>query len=245
MGLKYAPFPVVGAPSGMALGGGCEILLHCDAVQAHVETYSGLVEVGVGLVPGWGGCKELIYRELKAQAESDMWAAKLGGWFSWLSPIRTWNAMPAIIKAMTNISTAKVSKSAEQARSLKILRDCCDITMNRKRLLADAKSKALSLAEGYNPPETYNIQLPGKTARTAVNMEIKSLHKAGKITDYDIIVSQAVIDVLSGGDTDITKEITEQEMLNLERSVFCELVKDSRSLDRVEHMLNTGKPLRN
>jgi len=155
MGLKYSNFPVVGAPSGMALGGGCEILLHCDAVQSHVELYTGLGEVGVGLVPGWGGCKEFIYRELKARAESDMWAAKMGGWFSWLSPIKTLNAMPALINAMMNISTAKVSKSAEQAKNLKVIRDCCDITMNRARLLADAKQKALDLVEGgYTPPVT-------------------------------------------------------------------------------------------
>ncbi len=246
MGLKYAPFPVVGAPSGMALGGGCEILLHCDAVQSHVELYTGLVEVGVGLVPGWGGCKELVYRELKARAESDMWAAKMGGWFSWLSPVKTLNTMPAIINAMMNISTAKVSKSAEQAKNLKVIRDCCGITMNRARLLADAKRKALKMVEeGYQPPETHTINLPGKTARAAIEMKLKDMEKTGQVTPYDMVVSRAVAQVITGGDTDITEELTEQDMLDLEREEFVKLVKNKGSLDRIEHMLNTGKPLRN
>lgn len=245
MGLKYAPFPVVGAPSGMALGGGCEILLHSDAVVAHCELYTGLVEVGVGLVPGWGGCKEMMYRELRKQAESDMWAAKLGGWFSWLNKVKSWNTMPAMIKAMTNISTARVSKSAEQAKSLSVLNGNSSITMNRARLLADAKRKALELAETYVVPETYSISLPGKTAKSAISMRIKDMERAGQITPYDVTVSLAVAEVLSGGDTDITDELTEQDMLDLERRVFVELVKNKHSLERIEHMLNTGKPLRN
>lgn len=245
MGLKYAPFPVVGAPSGMALGGGCEILLHCDAVQAHCELYTGLVEVGVGLVPGWGGCKEMMYRELKNRAESDMWAAKLGGWFSWLSPIKTLNAMPALVNAMTNISTARVSKSAEQAKNLTIINNKSGITMNRGRLLADAKKKALSMVEGYQVPETYNISLPGKTGRTAIEMKLKDLEKTGQATPYDMVVSRAVAQVLTGGETDITEELTEQQMLDLERTEFVKLVKNKGTLDRIEHMLNTGKPLRN
>jgi 3-hydroxyacyl-CoA dehydrogenase len=245
MALKYAPFPVVGAPSGMALGGGCEMLLHCDAVQAHVELYSGLVEVGVGLIPGWGGCKEFAYRQLKKRAEDDSWAAKFGGWFSWLSPVKTLNTMPAFGEAMANISTAKVSKSAEEAKSMLILNDKSEITMNRKRVLADAKKKALSMLENYKPPVTYNINLPGKSARTAMEMRLKELTKLGQITNYDLTVTRACAWVLSGGETDITKEITEQKMLDLEREAFVELVKNKGTLDRLEHMLETGKPLRN
>lgn len=245
MGLKYAPFPVVGAPSGMALGGGCEILLHCDAVQAHCELYTGLVEVGVGLVPGWGGCKEVMYRELQNRAESDMWAAKFGGWFSWLSPVKSLNAFPAIQNAMMNISTAKVSKSAEQAKSLTVMNKNSGITMNRARLLADAKRKALELAENYVAPETHSISLPGKSARSAIEMKLREMEKTGKATAYDMVVSRAVARVLTGGDTDITEELTEQDMLDLEREEFVKLVKNKGSLDRIEHMLNTGKPLRN
>ncbi len=246
MALKYAPFPVVGAPSGMALGGGCELLVHCDAVQAHVELYSGLVEVGVGLVPGWGGCKEFIYRQIKARREGDSWAAKFGGWFSWIPAAKTWfNVMPPFVEAITHISTAKVSRSAEEAKKMLILNEKSGITMNRSRVLADAKKKALSMVAGYQPPVTYNINLPGKTARTAMEMRIKDMHKLGQITDYDLTVTRACAFVLSGGETDITKEITEQQMLDLERETFVELVKNKGSLDRIEHMLDTGKPLRN
>jgi 3-hydroxyacyl-CoA dehydrogenase len=245
MGLKYAPFPVVGAPAGMALGGGCELLVHCDAVQSHVELYSGLVEVGVGLVPGWGGCKEFIYRQLKKRAESDAWAAKMGGWFSWLSPVKTLNTMPAFGEAMINISTAKVSRSAEEAKSMLILNEKSGITMNRGRVLADAKKKALSLVPNYSAPVTYNINLPGKSARTAMEMRMKDMVRTNQITEYDLVVTRACAWVLSGGNTDITKEITEQGMLDLEREAFVELVKNKGTLDRIEHMLETGKPLRN
>ena len=132
--LKYAPFPVVGAPSGMALGGGCEILLHCDAVQAHAETYMGLVEVGVGVVPGWGGSKELLTR----------WS---------LNNKRPGGPMPAVGKVFEMISTAQVAKSAAEAREMLFLRERDGITMNRDRLLAEAKAKALALVDGYAPPE--------------------------------------------------------------------------------------------
>ena len=133
--LKYAPFPVVGAPSGMALGGGCEILLHCAAVQAHAETYMGLVEVGVGVIPGWGGCKEMTTR----------WAT---------NPQRPGGPMPGVAKVFETISMAQVSTSAEEGKEALFLRPTDGITMNRDRLLADAKAKALALvAAGYKPPE--------------------------------------------------------------------------------------------
>ncbi len=245
MALKYAPFPVVGAPSGMALGGGCEMLMHCDAVNAHVELYTGLVEVGVGIVPGWGGCKEMIYRQLKKRAESDALAAKFGHWFSFLSPVKTLNTMPALEPAFRNISTARVAKSAEEAQDMLILNERSRITMNRKRVLADAKALCLELAEDYVPPHTHTIHLPGKTARTALDMAIRSFEKSGKATKHDVVVSKGVGQVLSGGETDITKEVSEQDMLDLERDVFMELVKHPDTLARIEHMLETGKPLRN
>ena len=245
MELKYAPFPVVGAPSGMALGGGCEILLHCDAVNAHIELYTGLVEVGVGIVPGWGGCKEMLYRNLKKRAESDSVATKMGSWFSFLSPVRTLNTMPAIEPAFRNISTARVAKSAEEAKDMIILNDRSRITMNRARVLADAKALCLELAEDYTPPETYAISLPGKTARTALDMAIRGAVKSGQALPHDVVVSTALGQVLSGGDTDITKELSEQEILDLERKMFMELVKHPDTLARIEHMLETGKPLRN
>lgn len=245
MALKYAPFPVVTAVSGMALGGGCEILMHSDAVQAHIETYTGLVEVGVGIIPGWGGCKEMLLRNMDDRLKSQGSVAKMGRMFSMLSPVKSLNAMPAISTSFENIATAKVAKSADEARSMLILRDGDEITMNRKRLLSDAKNKCLKLARDYKAPESPTINLPGATAKTALNMAIKSFVKSGKATAHDEVVSKALARVLSGGDTDINKELTEQQLLDLELDIFMELVKEKGTLERLEHMLDTGRPLRN
>lgn len=245
MALKFAPFPVVTAVSGMALGGGCEILMHSDAVQAHVETYTGLVEVGVGIIPGWGGCKEMIIRNIDKRIEAQSAAAKLGRMFSAISLVKTANVMPALSTAFENIATAKVSRSAEEARGLMVLRDSDEITMNRKRLLPDAKRKCLELAKDYKAPEMRRVSLPGKTAKAAFDMAIRGFVKSGKATAYDEVVSKALARVISGGDTSITKELSEQDLLDIELEVFMELVKNEGTLDRLEHMLNTGKPLRN
>ncbi|EGW20772.1 3-hydroxyacyl-CoA dehydrogenase/enoyl-CoA hydratase family protein [Methylobacter tundripaludum] len=224
--LKYAPFPVVGAPSGLALGGGCEILLHCDAIQAHAELYIGLVEVGVGLVPGWGGCKEYLRRWLE-------FARRPGG------------PMPGIAQAFETIGMAKVSKSAAEAKEMLFLSTTDGITMNKDRLLADAKSKALRLVPGYMPPKSSSYQLPGASARAAMDVAINNLKMAGKITDYDVEISQQLADVLSGGQCDITEPLTEDGLLNLELNAFLHLVQQPGTLARLEHLLKTGKPLRN
>ena len=179
--LKYAPVPVVGAPSGMALGGGCEILLHCAAVQAHSETYMGLVEVGVGLLPGWGGCKELLAR----------WQA---------NPHLPRGPMPAVAKVFEVISTAQVSKSAAQAAGLGFLRPGDGVTMNRDRLLGDAKAKVLALAEGYKPPKPAEYRLPGPGGRVALDLAVDGFAAQGKATPHDVVVSGAVARVLTGGD---------------------------------------------
>jgi len=225
-GLKYAPFPVVGAPAGLAVGGGCEILLHCDAVQAHAELYMGLVECGVGLIPGWGGNGEMLDRWQKNR----------------LTPK---GPMPAVAKVFETVSTASVSRSAAQAKEMLFLRESDAITMNRDRLLYDAKRKALSLVEGYAPPEAPHFRLPGESGRTALGMAAEGFHKQGKATDYDMVVSDALAGVLSGGEADLVDTVTEQELLKLERETFMRLVREPRSIARVEHMLETGKPLRN
>ncbi|MEN2978070.1 3-hydroxyacyl-CoA dehydrogenase/enoyl-CoA hydratase family protein [Tistrella bauzanensis] len=224
--LKYAPFPVVGAPAGMALGGGCEILLHCDAVQAHAETYMGLVEVGVGVVPGWGGCKELLVRWMNNKR-------------------RPGGPMPAVAQVFEMVSTAKVSESAEEARDLLLLRDGDRITMNRDRVLADAKARALEMVAGYEKPLPAEISLPGPTARVALNMAVEGFHMQGKATPHDVVVSGALARVLSGGDTDITETLREDDITRLEREAFVSLLKTPATLARIEHMLETGKPLRN
>jgi 3-hydroxyacyl-CoA dehydrogenase len=224
--LKYAPFPVVGAPSGMALGGGCEILLHCAAVQAHAESYIGLVEVGVGLVPGWGGCKEMLTRAM-------------------LNPKRPQGPMPPIAQVFETVGLAKVGKSAAESRELMYLRPTDGITMNRDRLLADAKVRALELAADYRPPEPVALRLPGPTARAAVGMVVEGFVQQGKATPHDIVVSAALGEVLSGGDTDITVELGEEDLLALERRAFMALIRTPGTIARIEHMLNTGKPLPN
>ncbi len=224
--LKYAPFPVVAAPSGMALGGGCEILLHSDAIQAHAETYTGLVEVGVGLLPGWGGCKEMLARWAKV-------------------PKLPKGPMPILAQVFEMISTAKVAKSAAEAREMQILRPADGITMNRYRLLADAKAKALSMVEGYQPPEPPVFRLAGRSAAAALAMAVDGFWRQGKATDYDRVVSAAVAKVLTGADTDMLIELSEDDLYDLEREAFMGLVKTPGTLARIEHMLMTGKPLRN
>ncbi|HSM49860.1 MAG TPA: enoyl-CoA hydratase/isomerase family protein, partial [Thermoanaerobaculia bacterium] len=225
--MKYAPFPVVGAPSGMALGGGCEILLHCDAIQAHAESYIGLVEVGVGVIPGWGGCKEMLAR----------WIA---------NPKRPGGPMPPVAKVFEMISTAQVATSAEEAREALVLRDGDGITMNRDRLLADAKAKALALLEaGYQPPAEPVFQLPGPTAKAALDLAVQGFRANGMATPHDVVVADKLARILSGGDTDITDTVSEDELYRLEREAFLELVRHPATLARIEHMLATGKPLRN
>ncbi len=241
--LKYAPFPVVAAPSGMALGGGCEILLHSDHIQAHAETYCGLVEVGVGLVPGWGGCKEMILRY--QTAEQSAYDKRTGGKMVWMAP--KISPMGAVRQAFETIGTAKVAKSGADAKAIGYLREHDGITMNRDRLLFDAKAKMLDLAKDYKPPVSHDaIRLPGPSGRMALDMAVSDLAKSGKATPYDVIVCQALAKVLSGGDkADWTKPITEDQLLILEAEEFMKLVRNSGTQARIEHMLDKGKPLRN
>ena len=224
--LREAPFPVVGAPVGMALGGGCEILLHCDAVQAHAETYMGLVEVGVGLIPGWGGCTTMLRR----------WQA---------NKKHPKGPMPAVAKVFEIISTAQVSKSAAQAQELLYLTPSDAITMNRDRLLADAKSRALSMVEGYTPPEPVTMRLPGAAGRAALAMAVDGFAATGKATPHDVVICRGLAEILTGGPADPTEDTPEANIYALEHSVFMTLVKNPASLARIEHMLETGKPLRN
>ena len=224
--LKYAPFPMVGAPAGMALGGGCEILLHCDAIQAHAESYIGLVECGVGLIPGWGGCGEMLQRWRDAPAMPN-------------------GPMPAVAKVFETVSTATVSKSAAEAKELMFLRPDDAISMNRDRLLFDAKQKALALVDGYQPPKPPEFRLPGPSGHVGLNMAAEGFRKRGLATDYDMVVSDALANVLTGGEADLVDTVTEADMLKLERDGFARRVRDPRTLARIEHMLETGKPLRN
>ena len=246
MDLKFSDFPVVSAPSGMALGGGCEILLASDAVQAHAETYTGLVEVGVGLIPGWGGCKEMILRF--KERERQKFARDVGKVEKdrmWFSPDTT--PMGAVRKAFETIGLATVAKSAHEAKDIGYFRPSDEVTMNRDRLLYDAKQKALELAKNYSPPEkAENIRLPGETGHLALKMAVGDMYKSGKATDYDVVVSDHLANVLSGGEKgDWTEELSEDDLLKLELQEFMKLLHHDGTMDRIEHMLDTGKPLRN
>ncbi|MDQ0504334.1 3-hydroxyacyl-CoA dehydrogenase/enoyl-CoA hydratase family protein [Xanthobacter agilis] len=224
--MKYAPFPVVAAPSGLALGGGCEILLHADAVQAHAESYIGLVECGVGVLPAWGGCTAMLER----------WQT---------DPKFPKGPMPAPSKVFETVSTATVAKSAAEAKELKFLREGDGITMNRDRLLADAKARALALVEGYAPPKPIDLTLPGPTGKVAMDMAVDGFAKRGLATPHDRVVSGALALVLTGGDADHTEPVSQARLLELEREGFMTLIRTNATLDRIEHILETGKPLRN
>jgi 3-hydroxyacyl-CoA dehydrogenase len=224
--MRDAPFPVVGAPSGMALGGGCEVLLHCDAIVAHAETYTGLVEAGVGVVPGWGGCAAMLSRLAQAKALPK-------------------GPMPPVAKAFEMISTAAVSKSAAEAQDMLVLRPGDSIVMNRDRLLATAKARALALLNGYAPARPLPLRLPGATGRAALAMAVNGFAAMGRVTPHDRVVCEQLALVLTGGDTDHTEETGEERVAALERRAFMELLKHPATLARIEHTLDTGKPLRN
>jgi 3-hydroxyacyl-CoA dehydrogenase len=225
--LRSAPFPVVGAPAGMALGGGCEFLLHCDAVQAHAETYMGLVEVGVGLVPGWGGCAELLSR-----------------WHAFDK--RPQGPIPPVQKTFEIISLAKVSRSAAEAQEMLFLLPRDRISMNRDRLLADARARVLELADDYSPPAPHPaLFLPGPSGHTALQLAIHGFELSGHATPHDVVVANALARLLTGGEADITTPIEPSALRELEREAFLGLVRMQATAARLEHMLETGRPLRN
>ena len=219
--LKYCDVPVVAASAGLCLGGGAEVLMHCDAVQAHAESYIGLVEVGVGVVPAWGGCKELLGRLVEYGLVTN-------------------GPMGAAMKAFETIGTAQVAKSAEQASSLGFLAPSDQITMNRDRLLADAKGKVLELHEDYTPPEPRTYALPGPTGMAALSLALNDLSLSGQATPHDVVVATKLAKILTGGDSDITETLEEDDILSMEKDTFANLLKNLDTLDRVHHMLETG-----
>ncbi|MDE0741336.1 MAG: 3-hydroxyacyl-CoA dehydrogenase/enoyl-CoA hydratase family protein [Candidatus Poseidoniia archaeon] len=226
MMLKHGNFPVVGASSGLAIGGGCEVLLACDSIQAHSESYIGLVEVGVGLVPAWGGCKEMITR-----------------WNN--DPNQPKGPMASIVKIFQNIGTAKVATSAQEAKSLKFLNSNDGITMNRSRLLHDAKQKCLDLIKDYKAPLPNEHSLAGPSGKATLDLAVKDLEKAGHATSHDVTVTDYLAYILTGGDTDPTETVSDDKILEMEKEGIMALMKIEKTMDRIESMLTTGKPLRN
>ncbi len=225
--LREAPFPVVGAPSGTALGGGCEILLHCDAVQANAETYMALVESGVGVIPGWGGNARMLERF------HDAAGIKRGPF----PPLR--QTFMALMKPQDSLSA-----SAQDARKKLWLRSGDGITMNRDRLLADAKSRALSMVHGYKPPAPVMFRLPGVNGLTAIRSAVNDLYATGQVTYHDVVVADALASTLTGGNTHIGKALSDADLAQLERENFISLLKTPETRARINFMLSTGKPLR-
>lgn len=234
--LKYSPVPIVVAPSGRALGGGCEIIMHGHHVRAHAESYIGLVEVGVGLVPAGGGCKELLLRH--GAGLTEQLARKTGGSFT---PAR---------KAFETIAFASVSMSAAEAQSLRFLRKTDAVTVNRDLLLRDAKADALRLAEAreagtWKTPEPPQMLLPGPGARMVLEQQIDNLLQVEKISEHDAVVGRELARVLTGGECSPIAPLTEQQVLDLEREAFLKLSGMEKTQDRMQSILLTGKPLRN
>jgi 3-hydroxyacyl-CoA dehydrogenase len=224
--LKFSEVPIVAASAGLCLGGGAEVLMHCDAVQAHSESYVGLVEVGVGIIPAWGGCKEYLGRVKEFGLVSN-------------------GPMGAVMKAFEVIGTAQVAKSANQARTMGFLGPNDRITMNRDRLLSDAKKTLIELSKDYSPPEPRTYSLPGPSGKAALELAVNDLALSGKVTPHDIVVTNALAEILTGGDTDITDILEEDDILAMEKNAITTLAKNTDTLDRMQHMLETGKPLRN
>jgi 3-hydroxyacyl-CoA dehydrogenase len=234
--LKYSPIPVIAAPSGRALGGGCEIIMHANHVRAHAESYLGLVEVGVGLIPAGGGCKELLVR--LGATEENQKARKTGGPFT---PSR---------RAFETIAFATVSTSAAEARELRCLRKSDTITVNRDLLLRDAKADAIHLAEAreagkWQPAQPPMLLLPGPGARLVLEQQIENLLLTGKASEHDAVIGRHLARVVTGGECSPVTPVTEQHVLDLEREAFLSLAGMEKSQDRMQAILMTGKLLRN
>lgn len=228
MALQRAAIPVVIAPAGLALGGGCEIVLHGDRVQAAAESYMGLVEVGVGLIPAGGGTKEMLARAMEAAPASD-------------------DVLPAVQPVFETIGFAKVSTSARNAHELGYVRDVDGETMNRDRLIADAKALALErVREGYRPPAKRTaIPVGGEGVFAALKLGIHLAWRAGRISDHDVVVGRALARILAGGELPHRTTVTDDYLLDLEREAFLKLCGERKTLERIQHTLKTGKPLRN
>jgi 3-hydroxyacyl-CoA dehydrogenase len=231
MKMKYLPKPVVTAPAGMALGGGCEIAMHGDYCLANGETYMGLVEVGVGVLPAGGGCKELLVRLTEGIPSGCVEAGM--------------NLQYNIGKAFENIATAKVATSAQEAQELGFIRKTCAINMSRDMQIYEAKQIVLGMSKFYKPPKPALIPVMGENFRGLVEGIIMNMYYGKYISDYDLFVSRKIAYVLSGGDCPEGTYVTEQEILDLEREAFMSLCGQQKTVDRISAMLSTGKPLRN
>ncbi len=225
--LRYSMIPTVAAVDGLALGGGCEFVMHCDRAVATLESYIGLVEVGVGLLPAGGGCKEFALRAAREAKDGD--------------------PFPLLKSYFQTIATAQLAKSAEQAKELGYLRPADLVVMNRFELLHAAKAQAVALAEaGYRPPlKTYNIPVAGTAGIATIKSMLVNMLEGGFISEHDYLIGSKVAYVMCGGDLTPGSLVDETWFLELERAAFIELLATEKTQARVEHTLKTGKPLRN
>jgi 3-hydroxyacyl-CoA dehydrogenase len=228
MRIRYSSVPVVVAPQGRTLGGGCEMTLHADIAQAAAETYIGLVEVGVGLIPGGGGTKEFTKRVSDKMEEGDV-------------------ELNALQNAFMTIATAKVATSAEEARELGILKPLDRVSMNRDRQLIDAKEAVLELANaGYTmPQQARNIKVMGRTGQALFLAGLQGMQMGRYISEHDAKVAKWIANIMCGGDLTSPQEVSEQYLLDLEREAFLSLTGEKKTLERIQAILTGGKPLRN
>jgi 3-hydroxyacyl-CoA dehydrogenase len=228
MNLHYSAKPVVVATHGMALGGGCEITMHGDRARAAAESYLGLVEVGVGLIPAGGGVKEMVLRAVEdAVPDEDLF--------------------PRIKKVSETIAMARVATSAVEAREVGFLRESDPITLNRDRLIEDTKQTALAMVrEGYTAPhQRTDIPVLGEPALAAIKLAVHMMIRGGFISEYDAHVARKLAHIITGGDLSHKTLVSEQYLLDLEREAFVSLCGEKKTQERIQHMLKTGKPLRN
>jgi 3-hydroxyacyl-CoA dehydrogenase len=227
MALKYADVPVVVAPAGLALGGGCEIALHGASVQAAAETYIGLVEVGVGLIPAGGGTKEMLARAVEG-----------------VSPAA--DLVPHVQRVFETIGFAKVSTSAADARRHGYLRSIDNVTMNRERLMGDAKAAALTLVRDYvRPQPRAAVSVGGDGVGAVLKLGVHLAWRAGRLSDHDVLIGRTLARILAGGDRPTAGTVSEQGLLDLEREAFLSLCGQPKTQERIAYTLKTGKVLRN
>jgi len=227
---RYAPFPVVAAPYGMTLGGGCEVCLGADRIVAHAELYMGQVEIGVGLLPGGGGCLNLWKKFISTlpEAVTDVDLAKF------------------FVPVFMAIAMAKVSMSAAEARANGFLGPQDRIVFNRDYLIGEAKKEVLKMVdEGYAPPVKRKIKVFGESALGMINAEIFNMVSAKFVSEYDAFLAKRIAYVISGGEVRANSEVDEDVILKLEREAFIDFIKEEKTIARIDHILKTGKPLRN
>ncbi|HRF98461.1 MAG TPA: enoyl-CoA hydratase/isomerase family protein, partial [Aggregatilineales bacterium] len=225
--MRYAPKPVITAPFNMALGGGCEMMMAGTAIVAHSELYAGLVEVGVGLIPAGGGCKDLIRRVVNPVA--------LAGAYT----------LPAVQKVFETIATAKVSESAMQAQEMGFLASTDKIVMNRRFLIGEAKQHALALASGYVPKSPEKVWASGVELYSALLIGLEDFRERGIASAYDAYIGKQLAKILTGGALSQPQWVDQQVILDLERTVFKELMFQEKTMERIMFMLQNNKPLRN